>query len=113
MSREELRLLPEVDERFRFQPSEVPDVPEGYMVPLQVRRSCTTRQSAKRCRSVRILCSRGLGSFLSLLIRQCPIEVSRAASDIDSIVEFYKTVPRLVYVGLFGNPCQFLTELKL
>jgi hypothetical protein len=53
MSREELRLLPEVDERFRFQPSEVPEVPEGYMVPLQV---------------------------------------SRAASDIDSIVEFYKTV---------------------
>merc|ERR1719478_1040944 len=53
LSREELRTIPEVEERFRFQPNEVPTVPEGYMVPLQV---------------------------------------SRAASNIEQIVEFYKTV---------------------
>jgi hypothetical protein len=54
MSREELREIPEVEERFRFLPgTSVTDVPEGYMMPLQV---------------------------------------SRATSDIDSIVEFYKTV---------------------
>jgi hypothetical protein len=53
MSREELRKIPEVEERFRFQPNELPSVPEGYMVPLQV---------------------------------------SRAASNLESIVDFYKTV---------------------
>merc|ERR1719478_2004540 len=53
LSREELRKIPQVEERFRFQADEMPNVPEGYMVPLQV---------------------------------------SRAASNLESIVDFYKTV---------------------